>query len=156
PRLEVISEASLEVRGPVIYATAVVIAVFVPELFTTSVQGHFVGPLALAFICAVVASLVVALTSTSALCALLLRRPDSRLEAGWLTCLKSFQRSAVEFVFSHLRISVGVLLCLAVGAAAALPFLGGTFMPEFREGHFVMQVSSSIPGTSLDEMLNVG
>src|SRR5205807_716951 len=61
PRLEIIREASLEVRGPVIYATAVVVAVFLPELFTTSVQGRFVGPLALAFIFAVLASLVVRL-----------------------------------------------------------------------------------------------
>ena len=52
-RLDIIREASLEVRGPVIYATAVVIAVFLPEIFTSSVQGHFVGPLALAFIFAV-------------------------------------------------------------------------------------------------------
>ena len=73
PRLEVVREASLEVRGPVIYATAVVIAVFLPELFTSSVQGRFVGPLALAFILAVVASLLVAMTSTPALCALWLR-----------------------------------------------------------------------------------
>jgi CzcA family heavy metal efflux pump len=156
PRLEVITEASLEVRGPVIYATVVVIAVFLPELFTTSVQGHFVGPLALAFIFAVVASLVVALTSTPALCALMLRKPDTRPEARWLTRLKSWQRSAVHAVFAHLKVAIAVLVVLVVAAAAALPFLGGTFMPDFREGHFVMQVSSSVTGTSLDEMLNVG
>jgi CzcA family heavy metal efflux pump len=156
PRLQVITEASQEVRGPVIYATDVVIAVFLPELFTTSVQGHFVGPLALAFIFAVIASLIVALTATPALCALLLREPEKRAEARWLTRLKSWQRSAVQAVTDHLKIAVGVLVVLVLGAAVALPFLGGTFMPEFREGHFVMQVSSSIPGTSLDEMLNVG
>ncbi|HEV7447166.1 MAG TPA: efflux RND transporter permease subunit [Steroidobacteraceae bacterium] len=155
PRLEVITEASLEVRGPVIYATVVVIAVFLPELFTTSVQGHFVGPLALSFIFAVVASLVVALTATPALCALMLR-PDTHTEARWLTRLKSWQRSAVQAAFAHLKITLVVLLVLVIGAAAALPFLGGTFMPDFREGHFVMQVSSSVTGTSLDEMLNVG
>jgi CzcA family heavy metal efflux pump len=155
PRLEVITEASLEVRGPVIYATVVVIAVFLPELFTTSVQGHFVGPLALSFIFAVVASLVVALTATPALCALMLR-PDTHTEARWLTRLKSWQRSAVQAAFVHLKITLVVLLVLVIGAAAALPFLGGTFMPDFREGHFVMQVSSSVTGTSLDEMLNVG
>jgi CzcA family heavy metal efflux pump len=156
PRLEVITEASLEVRGPVIYATIVVIAVFLPELFTTSVQGHFVGPLALAFIFAVLASLVVALTATPALCALLLRKPDMHEESRWLTRLKSFQRSAVGKAFGHLKVTVAVLVVLVVGAAAALPFLGGTFMPDFREGHFVMQVSSSVTGTSLDEMLSVG
>jgi CzcA family heavy metal efflux pump len=156
PRLDVIIEASLEVRGPVIYATIVVIAVFLPELFTTSVQGHFVGPLALSFIFAVVASLVVALTSTPALCALLLRKPDMHDESRWLTRLKSLQRSAVDRTFAHLKVALAVLVVLVVAAAAALPFLGGTFMPDFREGHFVMQVSSSITGTSLDEMLSVG
>jgi CzcA family heavy metal efflux pump len=155
PRLEVITEASLEVRGPVIYATVVVIAVFLPELFTTSVQGHFVGPLALSFIFAVVASLIVALTATPALCALMLR-PDTHTEARWLTRLKSWQRSAVQAAFVHLKVTLVVLLVLVVAAVAALPFLGGTFMPDFREGHFVMQVSSSVTGTSLDEMLNVG
>src|SRR6202011_1460261 len=121
PRLEVIREASLEVRGPVIYATIVVIAVFLPELFTTSVQGHFVGPLALSFIFAVIASLIVALTSTPALCALLLRRPDTRPEARWLTRLKSFQRTAVHAVFAHLKVAIAVLVVLVVAAAAALP-----------------------------------
>jgi CzcA family heavy metal efflux pump len=156
PRLDVIIEASLEVRGPVIYATIVVIAVFLPELFTTSVQGHFVGPLALSFIFAVLASLAVALTSTPALCALLLRRPDMHEESRWLTKLKSLQRSVVDRAFEHLKITLTVLVVLVLAAAAALPFLGGTFMPDFREGHFVMQVSSSITGTSLDEMLSVG
>jgi CzcA family heavy metal efflux pump len=156
PRLEIIREASLEVRGPVIYATVVVIAVFLPELFTTSVQGHFVGPLALAFIFAVIASLLVALTATPALCALLMRRHDTRAEPAWLVRLKSWQRASIRSAFSHLRVTLTVLALLAIAAAAALPFLGGTFMPDFREGHFVMQVSSSVTGTSLDEMLAIG
>jgi CzcA family heavy metal efflux pump len=156
PRLEIVLDASLEVRGPVIYATAVVIAVFLPELFTSSVQGRFVGPLALAFIFAVTASLIVAMTCTPALCALFLRQHDARRQAGWLTRLKSWQAAAVRGVGGHIKATLIVLLVLVVAAAAALPFLGGTFMPDFREGHFVMQVTSSVPGTSLDEMLSVG
>jgi CzcA family heavy metal efflux pump len=156
PRLEVVREASLEVRGPVIYATAVVIAVFLPELFTSSVQGHFVGPLALAFIFAVVASLVVAMTSTPALCALFLRGHDARPEAGWLRRLKSWQNGAVHRVGAHFKVVAAVLVAMVVAALAVLPFLGGTFMPDFKEGHFVMQVSSTITGSSLDEMLDVG
>jgi CzcA family heavy metal efflux pump len=156
PRLEVVREASLEVRGPVIYATAVVIVVFMPELFTTSVQGHFVGPLALAFIFAVVASLLVAMTSTPALCALFLRQHDARPEARWLTRLKGWQAGAVHGVGARIKLTLLVLFLLVAAAAATLPFLGGTFMPDFREGHFVMQVSSSITGTSLEEMLHVG
>ncbi|HTL22136.1 MAG TPA: efflux RND transporter permease subunit [Steroidobacteraceae bacterium] len=155
-RLEIIRDASLEVRAPVIYATAVVIVVFLPVLFTSSVQGRFVGPLALSFICAVVASLVVALTSTPALCALLLRRHDERSDARWLQTLKVGQRRSVQRISAHVKLTMLALSGLAVIAAAALPFLGGTFMPDFREGHFVLQVSSSIPGTSLDEMLALG
>lgn len=156
PRLVVVRDASLEVRGPVIYATAVVIAVFLPELFTSSVQGHFVGPLALAFIFAVTASLIVAMTCTPALCALLLRGHAVHEEASWLKRLKAWQTSAVHGVGKHFRLTVGVLVVLIVAAVAVLPFVGGTFMPDFREGHFVMQVSSAIPGTSLDEMLDIG
>jgi CzcA family heavy metal efflux pump len=156
PRLEIITEASLEVRGPVIYATAVVIAVFLPELFTSSVQGHFVGPLALAFILAVVASLVIAMTATPALCALLLGARATHAEAAWLAWLKQLQRKALGAVTDHLRLVTVGLAALFIAAMAALPYLGGTFMPDFREGHFVMQVSSSVPGTSLEEMLNAG
>ncbi|HTY93050.1 MAG TPA: efflux RND transporter permease subunit [Steroidobacteraceae bacterium] len=155
-RLDVIRDASLEVRGPVIYATAVVIAVFLPELFTSSVQGHFVGPLALAFIFAVVASLLVAMTTTPALCALLLRQHAGRTEARWLLKLKDWQGRAVHGVAAHFKAVIAALVVGVLAAALALPWLGGTFMPDFREGHFVIQVSSSIPGTSLDEMLEVG
>jgi CzcA family heavy metal efflux pump len=156
PRSSVVLDASLEVRGPVIYATAVVIAVFLPELFTSSVQGHFVGPLALAFILAVLASLLVAMTATPALCALFLRRQDSRPEARWLARLKSWQSNAVHAVGAHVNATIVLLVVLVLAAGAALPFLGGTFMPDFREGHFVIQASSSVTGTSLSEMLSVG
>src|SRR4029077_8078799 len=156
PRLEIVPETALEGGGPVIYATAVVVVVFLPELFTSSVQGRFVGPLALAFIIAVVASLLVAMTSTPALCALFLRHHDERPEVRWLLRLKSWQRWSVHRVGGHLRVTMLVLIGLVIAAAGALPFLGGTFMPDFREGHFVMQVSSSITGTSLDEMLALG
>ncbi|MEO8316559.1 MAG: efflux RND transporter permease subunit, partial [Pseudomonadota bacterium] len=158
PRLRsvVIIEAALEVRTPVIYATAVVIAVFLPELFGSGVQGHFVGPLALAFIFAVLASLLVAMIVTPALCALLLPDPQSHHEPRWLQYLKGWQSRLVRHVGAHLRLTLVGLGALIVAALVALPFLGGTFMPEFREGHFVMQVSSSIPGTSLKDMLAIG
>lgn len=156
PRLEVIRDASLEVRAPVIYATLIVIAVFLPELFTTSVQGHFVGPLGLAFILAVTASLLVAMTATPALCALLLRERDLHTDSRWLLWLKARQIRAVQWVDAHLRLVAGAVIAACAAAVAALPFLGGTFMPDFREGHFVMQVVSAIPGTSLQEMLQMG
>jgi CzcA family heavy metal efflux pump len=155
-RLEIIRDASLEVRGPVIYATLVVIAVFLPELFTRSVQGHFIGPLALAFILAVLASLLVAMTATPALCALLLVRRAVHDEPSWLLRIKTKQTQSLRWVDRHFAITIATLGSVFVLCIVVLPFLGGTFMPEFREGHFVMQVSSSIPGTSLDEMLKIG
>jgi CzcA family heavy metal efflux pump len=154
-RLAVIRDATLEVRGPVVYATLVVIAVFLPELFSTSVQGRFVGPLALAFILAVLASLAVALTAAPALSALMLKARDTHADFTWIQKIKRWQERGVALVYAHLRIVIGALAVLAVAAAALLPFLGGSFMPDFREGHFVMQVSST-PGTSLDEMLAAG
>jgi Cu/Ag efflux pump CusA len=155
-KLAVIRDATLEVRGPVVYATLVVIAVFLPELFSTSVQGHFVGPLALAFILAVLASLGVALTAAPALCVLMLKARESHADFAWIRRMKTWQTEGIGRVYGHFKIIVGVLAVLTLIAGAALPFLGGSFMPDFREGHFVMQVSSSLPGTSLDEMMAVG
>jgi CzcA family heavy metal efflux pump len=155
-RLSVIAAAALEVRGPVIYATAVVIAVFLPELFTTSVQGHFVGPLALSFILAVLASLAVAMTTTPALCVLLLGGHEPPTDAGWLARLKDWQARLVSAAHRQLTAVTVALAVMVAVALAALPFLGGTFMPDFKEGHFVVQASSAITGTSLQEMADTG
>lgn len=155
-RFDVIRDATLEVRGPVVYATLVVIIVFLPALFSTSVQGKFVGPLALAFILAVLASLAVALTAAPALSALMLNARDHHADFGWIQRMKAWQQRGVGFVYAYFRIVIAALAVLTVAAAALLPFLGGSFMPDFREGHFVMQVSSSTPGASLEEMMAVG
>ncbi len=155
-RLDVIRDATLEVRGPVVYATLVVIIVFLPALFSTSVQGKFVGPLALAFILAVLASLAVALTAAPALSALMLNARGSHADFGWIKRMKAWQQRGVAFVYEYLRIVIVALGVVTVAAAALLAVLGGSFIRVFREGHFVMQVSSSTPGTSLDEMLSVG
>lgn len=156
PRLDVIVDATMEVRAPVVYATLVVIAIFLPEMFSSSVQGHFVGPLALAFILGVIASLLVALTATPALSKLMLRVRDRHADAGWIRRCKTGQAAAIRWAYAHVRLLAILLSVSVAGALAALPLLGGSFMPDFREGHFVMQVSSSIPGTSLDEMLATG
>ena len=155
-RAVVIAEATLEVRGPVVYATLVVIAVFLPELFSTSVQGHFVGPLALAFILAVLASLLVALTAAPALSALMLQARDAHADFGWIRRLKAWQSRAIDRVHGNFRLTLAGLGVLTVAAVAALPFLPSSFMPDFKENHFVMSVQASTPGISLDEMMAVG
>jgi len=156
PRLTVIADATLEVRGPVVYATLVVIAIFLPQLFSSTLEGKFVGPLALAFILAVVASLLVALTAAPALAALMLNAPKIHGGQGWIIWLKERQRRVIAFVHDRMRLVGAALICATILAAAALPFLGGNFMPDFREGHFVMQVSASTPGASLEEMMAIG
>ncbi|HEY4276130.1 MAG TPA: efflux RND transporter permease subunit [Rhizomicrobium sp.] len=155
-RLDVIRDATLEVRGPVVYATFVVIAVFLPELFATSVQGHFVGPLALAFILAVLASLIVALTAGPALSALLLKPRDAHADFGWIQALKKWQSRSIGFVYRYFRPTIAVLALMTFAAAAALPFLPSSFMPDFKENHFVVAVGASTPGASLEEMRAVG
>ncbi|HEY7672175.1 MAG TPA: efflux RND transporter permease subunit [Gammaproteobacteria bacterium] len=156
PRLDVVREASLEIRSPVLFATLAVVALFVPVYFMSGVQGQFIGPLALAFIAAVVASLVVALTVTPALCALLLSSRSAHREAAWIGALKRLQARASVWISDRFA-AVAAVLVVTFGAALIwLPSLGGEFMPEFEEGHFVVQASSALPGTSFEEMLGVG
>jgi CzcA family heavy metal efflux pump len=157
PRLNVIAEATMEVRKPVVYATLVVIAVFLPQLFSTSVQGHFTGPMALSFMLAVIASMLVSITATPALSALFLKLGhDAHHDSGWIAGLKSFQARAVLFCSRFMKPIGAVLIVATLASVAVLPFLGGSFMPDFREGHFVMQVDASTPGVSLEEMADVG
>jgi len=155
-RLEVVRAASLEIRSPVLFATLAVLIVFIPVYTISGVQGRFVGPLALAFMLAVLASLIVALTLTPALCALLLKDRPIRPEARWIAALKRAQARFIGFASAHVYSISAVLLLAFGGCLLWLPYLGGEFMPEFREGHFVVQTSSAVPGTSFDEMMGLG
>ena len=156
PLFAVILDASLEVRTAVVFATFVVALVFVPVLTLTGLQGKFFAPLALAYIIAILASLGVALTLTPALAFVMFGRgvreaQETRLQA-WLkrVYLALLARIAKS---PNLVILAVVLICVA--AALKLPGLGKEFLPEFREGHLVLQVSAA-PGTSLAEMLRIG
>jgi CzcA family heavy metal efflux pump len=156
PASRVVLEASLEVRGSVVYATFVVALVFVPVLLLSGVQGALFRPLGLAYILATLASLVVALTVTPALTLFLLARREGRSgEARVLGRLKERYRGAVAWAVRHagpVGLAAAVICLLAV---ATLPFFGATFLPEFREGHYLIHMSA-VPGTSLDESLRLG
>jgi len=155
-RLEVIRDASFEVHGPVFYATLVVLAVFLPELLSSSVQGRFVGPLALAFMLSVAASLLVALTTTPALAALLLKPEDAHVDPLWIRGLKRVQAWLIDFFYHHTYVPLAMVGAAFAASLWMLTTLGGNFLPEFQEGHLVVQVTSALPGTSLDEMLALG
>jgi CzcA family heavy metal efflux pump len=156
PRLDVIRDASLEIRSPVLYATLAVLIVFVPVLLVSGVTGNFIRPLALAFMLSVLASLIVALTVTPALCALLLTTKSARPEPDWIGMLKSLQARIIAGVDRGFAVIIPLLILAFVATLAWLPFLGGQFMPDFREGSFVIQVNSAVPGTSLSEMAALG
>ncbi|MBN8890471.1 MAG: efflux RND transporter permease subunit, partial [Rhodospirillales bacterium] len=159
PRVEgrVVLDAILEVRSAVVYATFAVLLVFFPVLTLSGVGGRLFGPLGIAYILAVLASLAVALTVTPALSMLLLvgknRRehrdpPVVRLSRGdYETLLRRIE--------CFPRLIVATAFALTVAGVAMLPFFGGTFLPDLREGHLILHVSA-IPGTSLDESLRIG
>jgi len=152
---DVILNASLEVRSAVVYATFIVALVFLPVFLMSGVAGKLFTPLATAFILATMASLVVALTVTPALCLLLLGRTELHTEPRYLGWLKAKHRAWLETFTSHPRAVIGVALALALAAAATLPFFGGEFLPEFREGHFIVHMAA-LPGTSVQESIRLG
>jgi len=151
----VVLDASLEVRGAVVYATFIVAIVFLPVLAMSGVQGKLFAPLGIAYILATLASLLVALTVTPALSLLLLAKAASTGEPAFLEKLKGVHRRVLEVLSAHPRwtLSFPILLC-----AAALPMVlsfGSELLPEFQEGNFIIQMSS-LPGTSASEMMRIG
>lgn len=152
--LNVILEASLEVRSAVVYATIIVVLVFIPIFFLDGISGTFFRPLAVSYILAVAASLFVALIVTPALSLILL--PNSshsmeRKEVGWVVWLKSAYRSLLIPLLRHPKKIVAVVVTLFVLTGSALPFLGEEFLPHFKEYDFLMHWVAK-PGTSLEAM----
>src|SRR4051812_23295082 len=155
PIFGVILHASLEVRSAVVYATFIVALVFLPVLTLTGLQGKFFAPLALSYILAIMASLLVALTLTPALAYVFFARGvRSAKEPRLQTWLKAAYTRVLRLFARWPEAVIALVILLCVLALTRLPS-GGEFLPEFREGHFVLQVSTA-PGTSLPEMRRVG
>jgi CzcA family heavy metal efflux pump len=155
PAFDVVLEASIEVRGAIVYATGVVVLVFVPLLTLTGLQGSFFAPLGLAYLLAVLASLAVALTVTPALALTFFRGGVGTGEPRLQKALRAGYRRILERAARRPRLLIAAVAALCAAGLALLPFLGGGFLPEFQEGHYVLQVSAA-PGTSLPEMLRIG
>ncbi|MDT8341493.1 MAG: efflux RND transporter permease subunit [Longimicrobiales bacterium] len=153
PATEVIFRGSKEIRASIVTATFIISIVFVPLFFLSGIEGRMLRPLGLAYIVAILASLVVALTLTPALAAYLL--PSSRAleteEESWVVrTLKALYGRTLGPVLRHPVLVMGGALVLVAAAVAFVPTLGRSFLPEFQEGTLVIS-SISIPGTSLDE-----
>jgi CzcA family heavy metal efflux pump len=156
PALTVVLEASLEVRTAVVYATFVVALVFLPVLTLTGLQGSFFAPLALSYILATLASLAVALTLTPALSLLFFAKGLRKTsEPRFQSRLKALYRRVLVTLTAWPRTVIALVVVICVASVTQLRFFGGELLPEFREGHFVLQVNAA-PGTSLPEMLRIG
>jgi CzcA family heavy metal efflux pump len=153
---EVVLKASLEVRHSVVYATFVVALVFAPVLTMTGLQGALFRPLGVAYVLATLASLAVALTVTPALTLVLLGRGQRTTHES--TILVGLRRGYERLLDQALAYPVmvgagGLGLCLL--ALMALPFFGSSFLPDFREGHYVVHMAA-VPGSSLSESVRLG
>ncbi|MCJ2087462.1 efflux RND transporter permease subunit [Methylobacterium sp. E-005] len=149
----VVLGAMLEVRSSVAYATLAVLLMFLPVLALTGVAGRLFGPLALAYIAAVVASLLVALTVTPALALLLLGGPGAR-EALREPPVVRWSRAGYLGVLARIgrmpRLAILMSVLITLGGAAILPTLGAVFLPDLREGHMILHMVA-VPGTALQE-----
>ncbi len=148
--------ASIEVRSAVVYATFAVMLVFVPVLSMSGLAGRLFYPLGLAYLWAILASLVVALTVTPALCILLLGKADLAPEEPpaiyWLK--KRYERVLLEIEKAPRLLMSAVALLVALGVGS-LFFLTQSFLPELREGDVTVHMTA-VPGTSLQESMRMG
>ncbi len=152
----VVLDASLEVRSAVVYATFAVILVFIPILTLSGVAGRLFAPLGIAYILSVLASLVVALTVTPALSMLVLgHRKIRTTEPPVVRWLKQRYCSALARIERSPRVVIGTVVVLTLLGVAALPFFSATFLPELREGHYIVHMQS-VPGSSIQDSLRVG
>ncbi|WP_454830196.1 efflux RND transporter permease subunit [Paraburkholderia xenovorans] len=152
----VVLRASLEVRSAVVFATFIVMLIFLPVLTLSGIAGKLFAPLGVAYILAVLASLGVALTLTPAMAlALLTRGSLPAHEPRFLTWLKTRYIAVLRKVEQRVRTVMVVVALMCVAALASLPFMSGNFIPELREGHFIVHMGLA-PGTSLAESMRIG
>ena len=155
--LEVVFDASKEVRMPILNSTLIIVASFVPLFFLSGMEGRMLVPLGIAFIVALFASTIVALTLTPVLCSYLLGNnkdglPKEAFVAVWMK--KHYQR-ALLWALNHKTVVLGGTVTIFVVALACFFTLGRSFLPSFNEGSLTINITS-MPGISLEESDNIG
>ena len=155
PVRRVVFEASAEVRTPIFNSTLVIIASFLPLFFLSGVEGRLLIPLGVAFIVALVASTIVALTLTPVLCSYLPATGASSKEPATAAALRRAYSRSLAAALRWPKTIVGATLALFVAALALFASLGGGFLPKFNEGSFTINVAT-LPGVSLEESDKVG
>ena len=155
PVRRVVFEASAEVRTPIFNSTLVIIASFLPLFFLSGVEGRLLIPLGVAFIVALIASTIVALTLTPVLCSYLPATGASSKEPATAAALRRAYSRSLAAALRWPKTIVGATLALFVAALALFASLGGGFLPKFNEGSFTINVAT-LPGVSLEESDKVG
>ena len=161
PILEVVFNASKEVRMPILNSTLIIIVSFVPLFFLSGMEGRMLVPLGIAFIVALAASTVVALTVTPVLCSYLLgkektkKQNNENSDSAVARKMKQWYGSALTFVLGHKKGVLGGTIGLFVVALGCFFTLGRSFLPPFNEGSFTIKISS-LPGISLEESDKMG
>jgi len=161
PALQVVFQASREIRDSVVYATWIILVVFGPIFLLTGVEGRIFSPLGLAFTASLFASLVVAVTLTPVLCSIFLVKARAlgkegpEQESVTVRALKSSYERLLQPALKRSGGVIAVSLILFAVSIATFPFLGRSFLPEFHEGNFILAVTS-LPGTSLPESMRLG
>jgi CzcA family heavy metal efflux pump len=158
PVLQVIYDASREIRASIVNATLIIIVVFLPLFFLGGVEGRLLRPLGFAYVVSILASLLVAVTVTPVLCAYLL--PDARAvqeerESRLVRWLKVHYARTLDRVLARPRAVLAGAAVALVATVACLPLLGSSFLPEFNEGALTVSVVT-VPGTSLAEADAIG
>lgn len=156
--IEVVFNASREVRLPILNSTFIIVVSFVPLFFLTGMEGRMLRPLGIAFITALFASTLVALTLTPVLCSYLLggdKSDKAGKDPAIVRWLQKVYHVALEWVISHKKTTLGAVLALFAVALGIFFSLGSSFLPAFNEGSFTINVST-LPGVSLEESDNVG
>jgi CzcA family heavy metal efflux pump len=156
--LDIVFEASKEIRGSIVFATLIIVLVFLPLLFLQGVEGRLLEPLSVAYVVSLAASLVVALTVTPVLCSLLL--PTSRaVRVGLEPAPTRWLRAAYERVLARALplwpLWVAGSLAAVAAAGVASFQAGRTFLPEFNEGALTV-AAVTLPGTSLEQSFAIG
>lgn len=156
PAWRVVLNASLEVRSAVVYATLLVVLMFIPVLTMSGLQGRMFAPLGVAYVLAILASLAVALTVTPALsCVFLPTAAHRARESRFVSALKFGYTRMLSVLMTRIKALIAGIVAVAIVAGVLLSSFGEEFLPEFREGHFVLQVTA-VPGTSLNEVMRLG